>query len=103
MSSDLSLSGEQIKDVYGNRWKVEEMYKSVKSNASSPKSPTKTVRTQANHFFCSMVAFWKLEQLKMKTNLNHFAMKALLYKNAVKTAFKQLSDIKAQLNIGVAA
>ncbi len=39
----------------------------------------------------------------MKTNLNHFAMKALLYKNAVKTAFKQLSDIKAQLNIGVAA
>lgn len=103
VSSDLSLSGEQIKDVYGNRWKVEEMYKSVKSNASYPKSPTKTVRTQANHFFCSMVAFWKLEQLRMKTNLNHFAMKAILYKNAVKTAFKQLSDIKAQLNIGVGA
>lgn len=103
VSSDLSLSGEQIKDVYSNRWKVEEMYKSVKSNASYPKSPTKTVRTQANHFFCSIVAFWKLEQLKIKTNLNHFAMKAMLYKNAVKTAFKQLSDIKAQLHIGVGA
>lgn len=103
VSSDLSLSSEQIKDVYGNRWKVEEMYKSVKSNASYPKSPTKTARTQANHFFCSMVAFWKLEQLKMKTHLNHFAMKAILYKNAIKTAFKQLSDIKAQLNIEVGA
>jgi hypothetical protein len=103
VSSDLSLSGEQIKDVYSNRWKVEEMYKSVKSNASYPKSPTKTVRTQANHFFCSMVAFWKLERLKMKTNLNHFAMKAILYKNAVKIAFKQLSDFKAQLNIEVDA
>ena len=75
------------------------MYKSVKSNASYPKSPTKTVRTKANHFFCSMVAFGKLERLKMKTNLNHFAMKAILYKNAVKAAFKQLSDFKAQLNI----
>ncbi len=38
VSSNLSLSGEQIKDVYSNRWKVEEMYKSVKSNASYPKS-----------------------------------------------------------------
>lgn len=99
LSSDLSLSGEQIKDVYGKRWKVEEMYKSVKSNASYPKSPTKTVRTQANHFFCSMAAFWKLERLRMKTNLNHFAMKAILYKNALKKAFKQLTDIKLQLNI----
>lgn len=103
VSSDLSMSGEQIKDVYGNRWKVEEMYKSVKSNASYPKSPTKTVRTQANHFFCSMVAFWKLERLKIKTNINHFAMKAILYRNAVKTAFKQLTDIKAYLHIGVGA
>ena len=103
VSSDLSLSGKQIKDVYSHRWKVEEMYKSVKSNASYPKSPTKTVRTQANHFFCSMVAFWKLEQLKIKTKLNHFAMKAILYKNAVKIAFKKLTDIKAKRHIGICA
>ena len=101
VTSDTSLSGEGMKDVYGNRWKIEEMYKSVKSNASYPKSPTKTIRTQSNHFFCSMVAFWKLEKMKIKTGMNHFAMKAILYKNAIKTAFKQLTDLKDNLGIEV--
>lgn len=33
--------------------KVEEYHKSLKSNASLAKSPTKTIRTQSNHCFAS--------------------------------------------------
>lgn len=103
VTSDLPLSGEQIKLFYAHRWKIEVMYKSVKSNASYAKSPTRTVRTQANHFFCSMVAFWKLEQIRMKVNLNHFAIKGKLYLEAIKTAFNYLEDMKKALTISVSA
>lgn len=99
VTSDLPLSGEQIKAFYGNRWKIEEMYKSLKSNASYVKSPTRTVRTQTNHFFCTMVAFWKLERIKMRVNINHFALKGKLYLQAIKTAYKYLNDIKETLNL----
>jgi len=36
---------------------------------------TVTVRTQSNHFFASIYAFFKLEQLKLKHHLNHFALR----------------------------
>ena len=103
VTSDLPLSGEQIKLFYAHRWKIEVMYKSVKSNASYAKSPTRTVRTQTNHFFCSMVAFWKLERIRMKVNLNHFAIKGKLYLEAIKTAFNYLDDIKKTLNVSISA
>lgn len=103
VTSDLALSAEQIKEFYAHRWKIEVMYKSVKSNASYAKSPTGTTRTQRNHFFCAMVAFWKLEQIKMKTKTNHFALKAKLYLPAIKTAFAYLNDIKQSLQLRTAA
>ncbi len=44
--------------IYQRRWKVEEYHKSLKSNASLEKSPTKKVRTtQTNHVFSSIYAF----------------------------------------------
>jgi len=103
VTSDLPLSGEQIKAFYANRWHIEVMYKSVKSNASYSKSPTRTVTTQSNHFFCTMVAFWKLERIKMKIHLNHFAIKGKLYLKALKVAFAYLNDMKTALHINCSA
>ncbi|MEK6482603.1 transposase, partial [Catalinimonas sp. 4WD22] len=103
VTSDSALCAEEIKAFYAYRWNVEIMYKSVKSNASYAKSPTGTVRTQKNHFFCSMVAFCKLEQIKLKTKNNHFALKAKLYLPAIKTAFAYLNDIKQGLGISLVA
>jgi len=40
------------------------------------RSPAHTVRTQSNHFFASIYAFCKLERLKMKHQINHFALRA---------------------------
>jgi len=52
--------------------------KSLKHNANLAKSPTRTVKTQSNHIVLSILAFFKLETLKIKHHLNHFALKAKL-------------------------
>lgn len=92
-TSDTTLSGEHINTIYQARWKVEEYHKSLKSNVSLAKSPTKTIVTQSNHLFAALCAFVKLESLKMKTSLNHFALKSKIYLKALKTAYKELQNL----------
>ena len=94
-SSDLSLSSASLSAIYQRRWKVEEYHKSLKSNASFAKSPTKLPGTQSNHFFASIVAFVKLEAYRRSTRLNHFALKGKLYQAALASAFQRLQDFKA--------
>ena len=94
-SSDLSLSSASMLTIYQKRWKVEEYHKSLKSNASFAKSPTKLPETQSNHFFASIVAFVKLEMYRCSTRLNHFALKGKLYQAALASALKQLQQFKA--------
>jgi len=81
-------------DVYQRRWPIEEYHKSLKSNTALAKSPTKTVRTQQNHFFASIYAYFKLEMLKIKTKLNHFALKAQLYMQALKASMNELRKLR---------
>jgi hypothetical protein len=92
--SDLNLSYEQINTIYQKRWGVEVYHKSTKSNASFAKSPTKTIKTQMNHFMLSIIAYVKLEGLKLMTNINHFAIKARIYQAALKAAYQELKTIK---------
>lgn len=91
VSSDTSLTYFQITTIYQKRWNVEVFHKSLKQNAALEKSPTKTVRSQSNHIFASMIAFIKLEQLKLKHRTNHFALKSKLYIKAIKAAFSELN------------
>ena len=46
-----------------------------------------------NHVFCSFVGVLKLECLKLKTGLNHFALKAKLRLKAVRAARDELIGI----------
>jgi IS4 transposase len=92
--SDLKLDGAEIWAIYKKRWKVEEFHKSLKQNAALAKSPTRRVRTQSNHIFASIVAVFKLELLKMKQQLNHFALRGKLYIKAITTAYQQLQKLK---------
>jgi len=101
-TSDTDLDFNQIKTIYQKRWKVEEYHKSIKSNSGLSKSPTKTVRTQSNHFFASIYSYFKLEQLKQKTNLNHFALKSKLYIKALTASFKELQDLRNQYSLATA-
>ena len=92
ITSDLNLSYDGITTIYGKRWNVEPYHKSLKQNASLSKSPTRTVTTQSNHFFASLCAYIKLEMLKASTQINHFALKAKLYMNALQSAFQTLDS-----------
>jgi hypothetical protein len=89
--SDSNLSYDQITTIYKKRWGVEEYHKSIKSNTGFAKSPTKTIKTQTNHYILSIVAYVKLEWLKQRTNKNHFAMKAQIYRAAQKAAQEELA------------
>jgi hypothetical protein len=101
-TSDTSLSAQDMKDIYHKRWKVEEYHKSIKSNASFAKSPTKTVTTQSNHFFSSICAYVKLAILSSTHKLNHFAVKAKLYQSALASAYQRLQELTAVLDANTA-
>jgi len=92
--SDLTVEAETITMVYQKRWPIEEYHKSIKSNTNLAKSPTRTVRTQQNHFFASIYAYCKLEFLKKKTKLNHFAFKTRLYVQALRASMVELQKLK---------
>ena len=95
VSSDVTtLDHERLTMIYQRRWKVEEYHKSLKSNASLAKSPTKTIRTQSNHCFASIWAFVKLERMKLATKLNHFALRSRMYLKAVQAAFQELQSLR---------
>ncbi len=90
VSSDTTLSFENLTTTYHERWQVECYHKSLKQHVSLAKSPTQTVTTQTNHFFAALCGFIKLERLKMRTKLHHFALKSKLYLNALRSAFATL-------------
>ena len=92
--SDTTVEAQTIMEVYQKRWPIEEYHKSIKSNTGLAKSPTKTIRTQQNHFFASIYAYYKLELLKIHTKLNHFAMKSKLYIEALRASMQQLQKFQ---------
>ena len=95
VSSDTNLDQAQLTTIYQRRWKVEEYHKSLKQNTSMGKSPTKKPDTQANHFFAAILAYTKLEVLKLKCGMGHFRLKAQLYLAGLKAMQHQLTQIAA--------
>jgi hypothetical protein len=94
VTSDLTLTADQVAAIYQKRWKVEEYHRSLKQNASLSKSPTRTPTTQTNHFVAALWSFTKLELLKVRTNQNHYALKMNLYLSAVQQAFYALRQLE---------
>ncbi len=105
VTSDMTLDYDRLTTIYQTRWKVEEYHRSLKQNASLAQSPTRTVTTQTNHFFAALYAFVKLEMLKRRTKLNHYALKTKLYLSALQAAFLELRKFQpiSILSTGFAA
>jgi hypothetical protein len=97
ITNDLELSYTDTCTIYQKRWNVENFHKSLKQNAALEKSPTKYEVTQSNHIFASMIAFSKLEILKIQQKSNHFQIKNRLYVRAVKAAFNELKKLKDEI------
>jgi hypothetical protein len=96
VTSDMTLPCDRIQQLYQRRWSVEEYHKSLKQNVSLERSPTRTTTTQRNHLFSSLCAYLKLESLKWRTKLNHFAMKSKIYQSALKAAYSELVKLNPQ-------
>jgi hypothetical protein len=99
ITSDLTLDAEGTLIVYKKRWKIEEFFKVMKSICSYSKSPTGTVKTQINHFFCSICSVFKLEVLrkKSKDKINHFFLKNKIYMSGLKKAFETFIAYKTEV------
>ena len=93
--SDTTVKREFILKTYQKRWPIEVFHKSLKQNAALGKAPVRRVATQNNHVFAVLYAFFKLECLKIKRHLNHFALRAHLYLKATRVAFDELQVLKA--------
>lgn len=98
LTTDVTMTYQQLLTTYQKRWGIEEYHKSLKQNASLEKSPTRTHRTQANYLFASICAYIKLERLRLMAQMNHFALKGQLYLKAMQAAFAELSALKNQLS-----
>ena len=92
--SDLTTDFLNITTTYQKRWAVETYHRSLKNNTSLAASPTKRVKSQVNHIFASIMAFVKLEAMKMKQKVNHYAMKSKLYISGMKTMMEELNHLK---------
>jgi len=88
VSSDTDLDQAQMTTIYQRRCKVEEYHKSPKRNASMAKSSTKTLATQATHFFATVLAHTELEVLELKCGIGHFRLKAQLYAVGLKAMYQ---------------
>lgn len=100
ITNDKALSNQpkQIQEIYHKRWKIEEFYKSLKSNLAFSKAPTKNTWTQINHFFCSIYTYFQTEILLKTTNFkNHFQLKSSLYLKALKSAMSELQVLKGEV------
>jgi hypothetical protein len=94
VTSETTLTRDEILSIYHKRWNIEPYHKSLKQNASLEKSPTQTVVTQTNHFFAALCGYIKLELLKGSTHMNHFALKSKLYFSALHSAYRKLNSLQ---------
>lgn len=99
VSNDINQDADALYKIYKKRWKIEVYHKSIKQNTSLSKSPTKRVRSQANHIFASMIAFCKLESLKIKMAMNHFALKYKLISTANQASMAELHRLQKTVSI----
>ncbi|MBS4166134.1 Uncharacterized protein NEOC65_001214 [Neochlamydia sp. AcF65] len=66
----------------------------IKIVCSQKKSLIKIVCSQRNHIFVSLIAYCKLEFLKIKTLLDHFALKYKLIFKANQMAYQKLQNLQ---------
>ena len=94
VTSDVTASYSCMTIAYQRRWAVETYHRSLKNNTSVCASPTKTIKTQCNHIYASVMAFVKLEVISIKKAVSQYALKSQLYLKGIQTAFDELNTIK---------
>lgn len=95
VTNELALLGDCfIYNIYQRRWDIESYHRSLKQNTSLTQSPTSVEKTQANHIGLSLLAYSRLESLKIVQRNNHYAIKRKLLIAANQASYKAYLDMK---------
>lgn len=94
LTTDTTMSFQQMLTTYQKRWGIEDYHKSLKNNTSLQNSPARSLLNQSNHILASVCAFVKLERLKITEGRNQFALKGRLYVKALQAALAELRLIQ---------
>jgi len=94
VSSDTGMTYDQITATRRRRWNAECYHESLRQNVASEKSPAKVVSTQKNHFSASLCGYVRPEMPGFSGRLNHSALKAEIYINALRSAFSELQKLQ---------
>ena len=79
---------------YQKRGDIETDHRSLKQNASLTTSPCSTETAQLNHVALSLLAYSRLEQLKIVHKNNHYAMKRKLLIAANQASYEMYLKMK---------
>lgn len=90
LTTDTTMSYQQILTTYQKRWGIEDYHKALKNNASLQNSPARSITNQSTHLLASVCGFIKLEGLKIAECTNQFALKGRLYVKAIQAALAEL-------------
>ena len=93
VASDLTLDTAAILGIYQKRWKTEEYHKSIKHCSQLGGSPAHTPATQQAHCVAALISYIKLEKLKLKNRLNHFALKSQIWIEATRHGLQEMSKL----------
>lgn len=93
VASDLTLSASEMIGIYQKRWKTEEYHKSIKQCSSLGDSPAHTPATQQAHCIAAIISYVKLEKLKLKNRMNHFALKSQIWVEATRHALNSMGKL----------
>ena len=94
ITNDTNISFQKTLEIYQKRWKIEEYHKSLKQNIKIEHSPTRVEISQRNHINLTILAFIKLEKLRLNYKMNHFAIKEKIYIEALKVAYEKVGELK---------
>lgn len=93
VASDLTLDASEMIGIYQKRWKTEEYHKSIKQCSSLGDSPAHTPATQQAHCVAAIISYVKLEKLKLKNRMNHFALKSQIWVEATRHALHSMGKL----------
>ena len=96
VTNDLTLSGDCAYENYQKRWDIETYHRSLKQNSSLTKSPCSVKKTQLNHIALSLLAYSRLEKLKIVHNSNHYALKRKMLIAANQATYKAYLEMKSK-------
>jgi len=94
ITNDTNISFSKTLEIYQKRWKIEEYHKSLKQNLKIEHSPTRVEISQRNHINLTVLAFIKLEKLRLNYKMNHFALKEKIYIEALQVAYEKVRELK---------